>query len=148
MHLNNLRRQTGVTLIELVMSMVIISIAMVGIFSVINLTTAHSGDPIVEHQALAIAESYMEEILLQNYSGTASNNRATYNNVDNYDGLVDVGAHDQAGAAISGLSQYKINVTVSAPSALSGGVLAKQITVSVSAPGLSGLSLVGYRANY
>lgn len=130
------------------MSMVIISIALVGIFSVINLTTAHSADPLVRHQAVAIAESYMEEILLQNYSGAANGNRASFDNVDNYNGLLDVGAHDQQGNAISGLSQYNISVTVAPASTLAGGVNAKQITVSVSGPGVTGLTLVGYRANY
>lgn len=141
-------QQLGVTLIELIISMVIISIALVGIFSVINLNAAHSADPILRHQALAIAESYMEEILLQNYSGSATNIRADFNNVDNYNGLNDVGAHDRSGNAIAGLTQYTVNVSVAAETSLSGGVLAKQITVIVSGPGVSGLTLVAYRANY
>jgi MSHA pilin protein MshD len=143
-----LAQQIGFTLIELIMSMVIISIALVGIFSVINITTLHSADPIVQHQAIAIAESYMDEILQQSYSGTASSVRADFNNVDNYNGLVNIGVQDQQGVAIAGLSQYTVTVGVSAPSTLSGGVNVKQITVSVSGPGVSGLTLVSYRANY
>jgi len=142
------RRQFGVTLIELILSMVIVSIALVGILSVMNLTTVHSADPIVRQQAIAIAESYMDEILLQNYSGGNANSRANYDNVDNYNNLLDVGVHDQQGNAIAGLSQYTVSVTVSAATTLTGGVNAKQITVNVSGPGVSGLSLVGYRANY
>lgn len=142
------RPQIGVTLIELILSMVIVSIALVGILSVMNLTTAHSADPIVRQQAIAIAESYMDEILLQNYSGGNASSRANYDNVDNYNNLLDVGVHDQQGNAIAGLSQYTVSVTVAAATALTGGVSAKQITVSVSGPGVSGLSLVGYRANY
>lgn len=140
--------QVGVTLVELVLSIVIISISLVGIFSVINMTTGHSGDPIVTHQALAIAESYMDEILLQDYSGTAAASRANYNNVDNYNGLVDNGARDQAGNAIVGLSQYTVRVTVNPPAVIVGGVSAKKIVVTVSGPGISGLSLTGYRASY
>lgn len=148
-------RQTGVTLVELIISMVIISISLVGIFTVINLTVKHSADPIVNNQAIAIAESYMDEILLQNYGSTAkvtcttSSVRANFNCVDNYNGLTDNGAHNQQGATISGLSQYSVTVTVSAATALTGGVNAKQITVNVTGPGLStGLSLTGYRASY
>lgn len=139
-------RQAGVTLVELVLSMVIISVALIGLLSVINLTVGHSADPVVQHQALAIAESYLEEILLQNYSGTASSGRANFDDVDDYNGLTDNGAHDRQGNAIPGLSQYDVTVAVSAPTALTGGVNVKQITVTVSGPGVSGLTLVGYRA--
>lgn len=142
------RQQTGVTLVELILSIVIISVAMVGVFSVINITTAHSADPIVQHQALAIAESYMDEILLQDYSGTAAISRANFNNVDNYQNLVDNGAFDQAGNPIAGLSQYTVRVTVNPPAVIAGGVSAKKIIVTVSGPGVEGLSLTGYRADY
>lgn len=140
--------QTGVTLIELVMSMVIISISLVGILSVMNLTVVHSADPVVEQQAVAIAESYLEEITLQAYSGTASSGRANFDDVDDYNGLSDSGVHDQQGNAVSGLNNYNVTVAVSAPMVLSGGVNAKQITVRVSGTGVSGLSLVGYKMQY
>lgn len=143
-----LKNQRGVTLVELILTMVIISVAMVGILSVINLTVSHSADPIVNQQAIAIAESYLEEILLQNYSGNASANRADFDDVDDYNNLLDNGVHDQQGTALANLAQYQISVSVSAPTVLAGGVNAKQITVSVSGPGVSHLSLVGYKADY
>ncbi|QPK65001.1 prepilin-type N-terminal cleavage/methylation domain-containing protein [Methylomonas sp. LL1] len=143
-----LNRQAGVTLVELILSMVIISVALVGILSVMNLTVSHSADPVVQHQAVAIAESYLEEILLQHYSGGASSGRADFDDIDDYNNLLDNGVHDQNGTAIAGLSQYTISVSVSAPIAQEGGVNAKQISVSVSGPGVSGLTLVGYRADY
>lgn len=140
--------QYGVTLVELILSMMIISIALVGIFAVMNLTVRHSADPLVQHQAVAIAESYLEEILLQNYAGSASGNRADFDDVDDYNNLSDNGVHDQLGAAVAGLSQYTVTVSVAAPATLAGGVNAKQITVSVSGPGVSNLSLVGYKADF
>jgi len=145
-----LKRQRGTTLVELILSMVIISIALVGILSVINLTVSHSADPVVEYQALAIAESYLEEISLQAYSGTASTDRSNFDDVDDYNGLSDAGVRDQQGNAVTGLSQYTVTVTVAvaAATALTGGVNAKKITVSVSGPGVSRLILVGYKAEY
>ncbi len=144
--------QQGATLIELILSMVIISIALVGIFSVINLTTAHSADPVVNFQAIAIAESYMDEILLQSYadpdSSETGESRASYDDVSDYNGLNDVGAHNQQGALISNLSRYNVAVTVSAAAALTGGVSAKKISVTVSGQGLPGLTLVGYKTDY
>jgi len=82
-------KEAGVTLIELIISMVIISIALTGILTVMNLTVSHSADPVIQHQAVAIAESYLEEILLQSYAdpdaadGEAS--RSLFDDVDDYD---------------------------------------------------------------
>jgi MSHA pilin protein MshD len=143
-----LSKQAGVTLVELVLSMVIISIALVGVLSVINLTVSHSADPVVQHQAIAIAESYLEEILLQNYSGAASSGRADFDDVDDYKYLPDAVVRDQKGIEVDGLSQYSVSVSVSDPMTLTGGVDAKQVAVTVSGPGVSGLTLVGYKANY
>lgn len=144
------RQQAGVTLIELILSMVIISIALTGVFSVINLTVSHSADPVVEHQAIAIAEAYLEEIQLQSFTDPDGTNvgetsRARFDNVDDYNGLNDVGAHNQLGASITSLSSY--NVTVAVVNQTVVGLAAKEITVSVSGPGVSGLTLVGYKFN-
>jgi len=112
----NLRHQAGVTLVELILSMVIISIAVTGIFSVMNFTVSHSADPVVQHQAIAIAEAYLEEILLQSAidpdGANAGETRASYDNVADYNGLADVGAHDQRGVLLSNLSSYNVSVAV------------------------------------
>jgi len=139
--------QHGVTLIELVISMLIISVALVGILSVINLTTRHSADPLLQRQALAIAESYLEEITAQAYSGGASTGRAHFDDVDDYHGLNDSGVRDQNGNAVAGLSQYTVSVSVAAVT-LADDVAAKQIIVSVNASGMPEVTLVGYKANY
>ncbi|MEW6371679.1 MAG: type II secretion system protein [Pseudomonadota bacterium] len=56
------RRQRGLTLVELIMFIVIVSIALAGIVAVIRLTTAHSADPLRRKQALMIAEGLLEEV--------------------------------------------------------------------------------------
>jgi MSHA pilin protein MshD len=146
----NKRHQTGVTLVELILSMVIISIALTGVFSVMNLTVSHSADPVVQHQAIAIAEAYLEEILLRSVidpDGTnAGETRASYDNVADYNGLNDVGAHNQQGDSLSSLSSY--NVSVAIVDQLVAGLTAKKITVTVSGPGVSGLALTGYKFDY
>jgi MSHA pilin protein MshD len=60
----NALRQKGVTLIELVMFIVIIGVAAAGILLVMNTVTRHSADPLQRKQALAIAESLLEEVEL------------------------------------------------------------------------------------
>jgi MSHA pilin protein MshD len=60
--------QSGLTLIELVVFIVIVSVALAGIIGVFNLNTQHSADPMAQKQALAIAESMLEEIELMPFT--------------------------------------------------------------------------------
>lgn len=62
------RRQRGITLIELIVFMVIVSVGLAGILSVLNLTTRHSADPMVRKQMLAIAEGLMDEVAAQPFT--------------------------------------------------------------------------------
>lgn len=61
-------RQRGVTLVELILSIVIISVGLVGILSAMSLTTRHSADPLPRKQALAIAEALLEEVQLMPFT--------------------------------------------------------------------------------
>ena len=55
-------KQRGVSMIELIMFIVIISIALAGILLVMNTVTGRSADALIRKQALAIAESLLEEV--------------------------------------------------------------------------------------
>ena len=61
-------KQRGISLIELIMFIMIVSVALAGILLVMNVTTLHSSDPLVHKQALAIAESLLEEIELMPFT--------------------------------------------------------------------------------
>jgi MSHA pilin protein MshD len=140
-------RQTGLTLIELVISIIIISISVVGILSVMNQTTAHSADPMLQHQATAIAEAYMEEILAKSFiaqPGTGS--RANFDDVNDYDGLADAGAEDQFGTAIGGLGSYNVSVVVTPETLVTQSV--KRVDITVTNGTIVNLTLSGYRASY
>lgn len=50
------------------MFIVIVSIALAGVTGVLNLNTSHSADPVVRKQAMAIAESLLEEIELKPFT--------------------------------------------------------------------------------
>ncbi|RKZ99478.1 MAG: pilus assembly protein MshD [Gammaproteobacteria bacterium] len=142
--------QTGATLIELIITIVIISIALTGILSIVNLTSSHSADPMVQQQSIAIAESYLEEILLLPVIDPDGSNtgetRATFDNVDDYNGLADTGAQNQAGSAISGLGIYNISVTIN--DEVVSAINMKAITVQVDRAGIGSISLTAYRADY
>lgn len=127
----------GFTLIELVITIVVLAVGIVGMLSVSTFTTAKSADPIIVHQANAIAEAYLEEIMLQpfcdpdlstdciaacsggggacgNAACTASEggNRPLYDDVCDYNNLPDSVVRDRAGNPISGLNGYSVNVVV------------------------------------
>ena len=115
-HIRQRGAESGVTLIELVISIVIIAIAASAVLGVLASSVGRSADAMVMSQAVAIAEAYLEEITLKSYvdpdgvDGEA--NRVDFDDVDDYDGLVDVGAQDQFGVAIASLSLYTVAVAV------------------------------------
>jgi MSHA pilin protein MshD len=151
--LNFIRGNNGVTLVELIVVMVVISIALTGVLMVINYTTSHSADPVLRHQAIAIAEAYMEEITLKNFAdpdADGEGSRALFDDVDDYNGLVDNGAVDQNGNAIAGLGNYTVSVNVAPQSYGPAGSLVNglQIDVTVVDPAGESLTLTGFRANY
>ncbi|TAM43937.1 MAG: pilus assembly protein MshD [Gammaproteobacteria bacterium] len=168
----------GVTLVEMVMYIAIVSIGVAGILSVMTYTTRYSADPMVEQQALLIAESYMEEILHKRFTDPTAGatqvcptalpykeaSRASYDNVCDYDNLNDsAGAVDQLGNTIAGLTAYNVSVSVTGNvgDALALGPTASQITnvgalrvlrvnVEVTHDDIPDfrLLLTGYRTNY
>jgi len=62
------RTSFGVTLVELIVFIVIVGVAMAGLFAAFNTITAASADPLVRKQVLAIAESLMEEVQLMPFT--------------------------------------------------------------------------------
>lgn len=57
-------RRGGVTLIELIVAIMIMSIALAGILVVLDVTVSQSADPLVRKQAQALAEGLLEEVQL------------------------------------------------------------------------------------
>jgi len=144
----------GVTLIELVIAITIVAVAATTILGAIAAVASRSADAMMQQQAMAIAQAYLDEILQRwvvDPNGTPPNTgRGSWDLVDEYNGLVDVGAHDQFGNPIASLSAYTVSVTTSQSSALTGvpAAAARRIDITVSySPGGS-VTLSGYRTNY
>ena len=108
----------------------------------------------VQQQAIAIAQAYLDEILQRwvvDPNGTPPNTgRGSWDTVDEYNGLVDVGAHDQYGNAIAALAAYTVRVAVTPTAALSGiGSARHGVSTSRSTyPPNGTVVLSGYRTNY
>ncbi|MCZ6664665.1 MAG: prepilin-type N-terminal cleavage/methylation domain-containing protein [Gammaproteobacteria bacterium] len=134
-------RDRGLTLIELVASLVIISIAVLGLMLTTAGVAGRSSNPMIERQATAIAHAYLEEVMVANFCdpdfltagqtcsqqclGSACSaaacggvgplkeaSRNLYDDVCDYNGLNDSGAEDRNGNGIVGLSLYTVRVTV------------------------------------
>ena len=148
------------TLIELIVAIVIISIALAGVLLAFTTTVRHSADPMVRKQMSAIADEMMEEILLKPFAVAANVApavcaRDTYNDVRDYNGYSAVNICDIAGAVV--LSGYGVSVSVSPPAAspvslsVASGVVpaTDQLTVRVNVThGSDSYLLTGWRTCY
>jgi len=134
--------QRGLSLIELLVFIVVVGIAVGGVLSVYSLNVRSSADPMLRKQALAIAESLLEEVLSKPYTycdpddanaDTALNaagcatpegigtegvedrysNVTPFDNVNDYDGFsMMAGIVDLSGTAVAGLGGYTAAVKV------------------------------------
>lgn len=129
--------QRGATLIELIVFIIIISVAVAGILAVLDISVRHSADPLIRKQMLAIAESLIDEVQLQPFTfcdpaaaqaKTASStgdcagnlpssgppggstDRSRYNHVMNYNGIT-LGTADDADSVIPDMTGLQGNAS-------------------------------------
>lgn len=118
------RKQCGITLIEVVISIVIIAIAVSAVLGVLATNVQRSADAMIVNQGISIATAYLEEISLKPFSDPdgidGEVGRANFDDIDDYDGLLDTGAFDQFGNPIPNLDGYSIAVAVNSSSGLPG----------------------------
>lgn len=143
----NRLRHRGFTLIELIIFIVVVSVGLVGILKVMDVTVKSSADPMVRKQAMALADSILEEILLKSYNDPDGTNvgetgRLDWDNVDDFNGKTNA---DFAPLPAE-LASYVIGITV-VDDAATLGIAAKKVTVTVSR-GAESVSMTGYRTNY
>lgn len=144
------RSQAGVSLIELIAFIVIVSIALLALSGVYQQATSANVDPLFRVRALEAAQSKLDEILAVKYDAATptggvpacgsmgvgadpcdSNPDGDMNDVDDFDGFSDAPYPD-----------YLRQVTVVANSNI------KLITVTVTMPGGDSLTLAAERANF
>lgn len=151
-------RERGASLIELIMFIVIVSVALAGILLVMNTTSKNSADPLIRKQALAVAYALLEEVELQDFSSvsavtaavTVANRSNAYHIVSDYNGFsMPAGITSLNGVAITGLEKYSARVAVVPEAAAWNGIAsAVQITVTVNAPSVGEVTATGYRTAY
>jgi MSHA pilin protein MshD len=151
-------RGQGFSLVELVISIVIVSVGLAALFGPIVMSTQHSADPLVRKQSLAIAEALLEEIELKPFANPAGGfagaptpaNRALFDDIFDYNGFSSAGIFTVDGVAIPALANYNVTSVAVAGTAL-GAITAANaalITVTITGPGGEAISLSAFRTNY
>lgn len=130
----------GISLVELIVFIAIISVGLAGILGVMSYTTRASADPLAQKQALAIAEAYLEEALAMPFTycdpddpaaadaldttacatpenigaegGETRGGVQPFDNVSDYAALPVAAPANIDGTAISGLGAYQVAVAV------------------------------------
>lgn len=175
MSIEGYRWQHGLTLIELVMFIVIVSAGIAGILAVLNLTAQKSADPVAPKQALSIADALLEEVQLAPFtycdpddanaataadavdcatqpegSGPEAGDVRPFDNVSDYNGLTMAGITELAnGTPVAGLEAYSAAIAVTAaPLGSVPAADAVRITVTVTGPGNTQVVLEGFRTRY
>lgn len=171
------RNQKGVTLVELVMSIIILSIAMIALMNAFSVSMLGSADPLWRNKTLKLAQLYLDEIQAKNYDhntpvggmpfvaapscaslgADAGEVRATYNDVDDYDDINNEVPVSLIAALDSSYSDYRISVEVVCVGDEVGAVNglnapdsnhAKKITVIITPPGQSAISFAAFKGNF
>lgn len=128
--------QRGMTLVELVISIVIIGIAAAALFGAMATITARSADPMLRQQSLAIAEGYLERL-----------------NLMPYDALGEIASEQPRGLdgePLAELAAYRVAVRIEEAQLGPAGsqVPARHIRVTVTDPAQGTLTLDGWRTDY
>ena len=138
-----LRQDRGLTLIELVLFITVVSAALAGVLSVFVQSTLRSADPMQRRQALAIAESLLEEVQLMPFTfcdgddanaetatstagcagaadalgpeaGETRFTTPSFDHINDYNGYTMATVVDISNTAVPGLAGYSANVSVAA----------------------------------
>jgi MSHA pilin protein MshD len=147
----NLSSERGISLIELIMFIVIVSVALAGVMLVMNTTTRYSADPLIHKQALTVAESLLEEIEQKAFTHDSGQSRQNFNDIFDYNALNPASAtYANSSVAVAGLESYSVTVAVVSGVTLPGvqAASAAQITVAVTEPGGQVIEVTGYKVAY
>lgn len=169
--------RSGFTLVELVMFIVIVSIAVIGVLMVMNMTTKNSADPQLRKQALSIAEALLEEVSLARFTvcdptdkdaetalvatectempesvGPEAGNTRPYDNVNDYvtqyGTAQNIAISDVNGAAIPNLGSYTSTITIT-PQAFDDIAATDALLITINVTyGAETVRLDGYRTRY
>ena len=147
--------ERGFTLIELVATLVLLAVAAIAITGLVAQISGRSASPVLQTQALYLAEGYLEEALLRAYADPDGVDEGCAAPRDAWDDIGDYAClaaaappSDATGAALPGLARYRVAMRVDPP-AVVGGATTRRVEVRVThLDGDIDLRLAGLRADY
>ncbi len=178
MHAHTTGAAPGFTLVELLVLIVLVSIAMAGIMTVWQHSQRHAADPLHANRAVKLGQAVLEEILAKRFDENSGQggvprcgstdpgaqscsttfgpdagetSRALYDDVDDYHGLDLTPPTDINGAALTGYANYRLRVSVAAAGGELSGLNndeAKRIDVTVTTPRGHDYEFSAYRVNF
>lgn len=144
-----MRRQRGMTLIELIIGIVVVQIVALALYGALAMMTSRTASTRDQTQSLLLAQAYLDEIRGQAFASLAPESgcaptRACFNDVLDYTALSTFDApQDSLGQPLSGLEAYRVRVQ---PTLVDlEGVQAWHIQVWVQDPLGYEVSLSGWR---
>lgn len=158
--------ERGATLVELVMTIVIISVAIAGVVGAFSLITGRSADPLNQTRAVALAQRYVDEILSKKFADNAptgggpvancvvsgpepGESRSSWNDVDDYNDLDEIPSeYWDAGGNESGYEQFRVAISVVCDDSLSVTSEPKRIEVTITDPSNNTYRFSAYRGNF
>lgn len=148
----NPNKQHGFSLVELVVFIVIVTTAIAGVIGALAFMSGHSADPMARKQALAIAESLMQEIQQmpftfcdpddanastassegdctnpQNSSGPTPTGESRYSATNPFDNVADYGGFTMPGGGCSGICRIGSSTAIAGLSAYAASVAITQV---------------------
>lgn len=153
-HLKRSRKSLGFSLVEMVVFIVIVTTAIAGVIGALAFMSGHSADPMARKQAIAIAESLMQEIqqmpftfcdpddanasIAISYSDCTNPQNATltgptpstesrYSATNPFDNVADYGGFTMPGGGCSGICRIGSNAALSGLNAYTASVAITQV---------------------
>jgi len=116
----NRHRQMGFSLLEVVLTIVILSITMTSLFSILLFLNQQSQYPILQHQAYQIAQNYLAEILAKpavdpnqpETGGIEPDETYPFDDVQDYKTLHNVPVHDHERHTPTLAKHYRLTMMV------------------------------------
>lgn len=165
-------KQTGVTLIELIITIVVIGIAMSALVSALSTGIANSSTPLWEGKALELSQAYLDEIQSMKFDETSvlgggelssasvncnpsgfddGETRANFDDVDDYHNLSESPQLIDSSINMSAYTNFNVLVQVACAGTdlgLANDASAKRISVTITVPGGESRSVAFYKGNF
>jgi len=164
------RRQSGVTLVELIITIVVLGVAIAGVVGAFAVITGRSADPLNQTRAVALSQLYMDEILSRHYdeatpvgggkvvaaevdcitAGPDGEARPFFDDADDYTGLTDNPPKDSEDSALPGYGGFSVAVMVTCAGSEVGVAEedAKRVDITITDPSGQHWRFTAYRANF